>query len=255
MQYYQFHIGDYAQATAHLTPLEDIAYRRLLDLYYSLESPIPCDISLVSRKIRLEKEPVEQVLNEFFVLTNDGYRHHRCDAELDAIYSKSGKARKSAEMRWERHRNANAMRTHTERNANGMLPITHNPIPITKNKPISEQAVEVSILPPATPSAATNSARGTRLPADWKLPKAWGEWAMQENSGWSDDDVRRCADKFHNHWIAATGRTATKANWQATWRNWVRKEEAPPRQARPQSRHSGFDKVDYKAGVLPDGRF
>ena len=34
MNYYPFHLGDYAARTAHLEPMEDLAYRRLLDLYY-----------------------------------------------------------------------------------------------------------------------------------------------------------------------------------------------------------------------------
>jgi len=137
MQHYQFHIGDYAQATAHLSPMEDFAYRRLLDLYYATEAPIPTDLSAVSRKIRLDPTPVEQVLNEFFVMTPEGFTHHRCDKELESIYSKSEAARKSAEVRWERQRNANAMRTHTEGNAIGMLPVTRNPLPVNP-EPITQ---------------------------------------------------------------------------------------------------------------------
>ncbi|NDH69342.1 MAG: DUF1376 domain-containing protein, partial [Gammaproteobacteria bacterium] len=33
MHYYQFHIGDYKSHTHHLSLLEDLAYRRLLDFY------------------------------------------------------------------------------------------------------------------------------------------------------------------------------------------------------------------------------
>ena len=132
MQHFQFHIGDYAQATAHLSPLEDLAYRRLLDLYYSTEAPIQNDTRAVSRKIRLDQDQVEQILKEFFILTPEGFRHHRCDEELEAIYSKSDSARKSAEKRWDRYRNANAMRTHSEPDAFGMLPVTRDPLPVTQ---------------------------------------------------------------------------------------------------------------------------
>lgn len=99
--------------------------------------------------------------------------------------------------------------------------------------PISERSVEVEHSPPAQPAATARAVRGSRLPADWQLPKAWGEWALQEKPGWAADDVRRCADKFRDHWHAATGRTATKADWQATWRNWVRNEQGPPARASP----------------------
>ena len=39
MHYYSFNIGDYASHTRHLTAIEDLAYRRLLDLYYLHEQP------------------------------------------------------------------------------------------------------------------------------------------------------------------------------------------------------------------------
>ncbi|TXH13476.1 MAG: DUF1376 domain-containing protein, partial [Hyphomicrobiaceae bacterium] len=41
MHHYPFHPGDYMLDTAHLEPMEDLAYRRLLDFYYSSEKPIP----------------------------------------------------------------------------------------------------------------------------------------------------------------------------------------------------------------------
>jgi uncharacterized protein YdaU (DUF1376 family) len=61
---------------------EDIAYRRLLDLYYDSEQPIPNDIPKVSRRLRLGSDVIQSVLNEFFELTKDGYRNHRADLEI-----------------------------------------------------------------------------------------------------------------------------------------------------------------------------
>ena len=72
----------------------------------------------------------------------------------------------------------------------------------------------------AAQSAA--SPRGSRLPQDWQLPKAWGDWALSEFKTWTADVVRVEADKFRDHWHAKAGRDATKADWQATWRNWCR---------------------------------
>ena len=43
MNYYAFHIGDYASATRHLSWIEDAAYRRLIDCYYVREVPFPTD--------------------------------------------------------------------------------------------------------------------------------------------------------------------------------------------------------------------
>ena len=75
----------------------------------------------------------------------------------------------------------------------------------------------------SAPSAQTVSKKGTSLPADWFLPKEWGEWALSEQPTWSADDVRRVAADFKDHWLAnANQAKAKKADWLATWRKWVR---------------------------------
>jgi len=82
MIWYKFHLGDYITHTLHLADAEDLAYRRLLDLYYMSERPIPLDTDAVARKIRLDLDITESVLSEFFERTDDGYRNNRCDVEI-----------------------------------------------------------------------------------------------------------------------------------------------------------------------------
>lgn len=43
MNYYSHNIGDYAQATMHLSLVEDAIYSRLLRRYYAEEQPIKDD--------------------------------------------------------------------------------------------------------------------------------------------------------------------------------------------------------------------
>ena len=85
--------------------------------------------------------------------------------------------------------------------------------------------VAVSVVeqePTAAQPAAAKAKRGNRLPDDWKLPKAWGEWALAEFPGWSADVVRMESDKFADYWRSKAGKDACKTDWQATWRNWCR---------------------------------
>ena len=82
MIWYKFHLGDYITHTTHLSDAEDLAYRRLLDLYYMSEKPIPLNTESVSRKIRLDLDITESVLGEFFEKTENGYFNHRCDVEI-----------------------------------------------------------------------------------------------------------------------------------------------------------------------------
>lgn len=64
------------------------------------------------------------------------------------------------------------------------------------------------------------SEKGTRLPKDWRLPEEWRLWAMQKRP---DLDISESADEFRDYWISKSGAGATKLDWFATWRNWVRK--------------------------------
>ncbi len=82
MHYYSFHIGDYRAATAHLSNEEDLAFRRLLDMYYDTEEPIPLDTQWVSRRLRVGIDTLVSVLNDMFVHTENGWTHSRCDAEI-----------------------------------------------------------------------------------------------------------------------------------------------------------------------------
>lgn len=81
-------------------------------------------------------------------------------------------------------------------------------------------------LPSAPP--ATTAQRATRLPDGWVLPKAWGEWALSERPDFTEADVRREAACFADHWHAKAGADARKVDWQATWRNWVRRAHGGP---------------------------
>lgn len=98
MNYYPFHPGDYLRDTAHLEPMEDLAYRRLLDLYYLSESPIPLETQQVSRRLRLGSESVIAVLNEFFICTPNGYIHKRCDAEIADYRHRQDKSRQNGKL-------------------------------------------------------------------------------------------------------------------------------------------------------------
>lgn len=82
MIWYKFYLGDYITHTNHLSDAEDLAYRRLLDLYYISERPIPLETESVARKIRLDLDITESVLGEFFDKGVDGYRNSRCDIEI-----------------------------------------------------------------------------------------------------------------------------------------------------------------------------
>lgn len=86
MNYYNHHIGDYAKDTAHLSMMEDGAYRRLIDICYASEKPLPLESRAVYRLARAqskaERDAVDVVLREFFDRRDDGWHQKRCDEEI-----------------------------------------------------------------------------------------------------------------------------------------------------------------------------
>lgn len=102
MFYYAFALRDYIAKTRHLSLMEDLAYRRLLDAYYTLEGPLPATAEACARLIvmRDHLEEVQAVLSEFFTLTEAGWMNERCEEELAKYRRQCDKGRKGAEARW-----------------------------------------------------------------------------------------------------------------------------------------------------------
>lgn len=141
MHYYQFNIGDYQSHTSHLSEMEDLVYRRLLDWYYLHETPIPLDEAEVSRQIRMRShtESIAIVLREYFERTDDGWIHHRANKEIAKAGDKSEKASASAKARWSKN-DANALPTQSESNA------THNTLPITQDTEHKTQKKKATVV-------------------------------------------------------------------------------------------------------------
>lgn len=114
MNYYEHHIGDYAEATAHLSFVEDAAYSRLIRKYYAIEKALPSDVKAVQRLIgaraKEEREAVAVVLEEFFNLEEDGWHNRRCDKEIGIYLAKKPAAEGKKENDKERQKRARELR-------------------------------------------------------------------------------------------------------------------------------------------------
>jgi uncharacterized protein YdaU (DUF1376 family) len=112
MNYYEHHLGDYAKDTAHLSMLEHGAYRLLLDRYYGAETGIPADQAhrLARARSREEKQAVDAVLNEFFLLVDGVWINNRAEEEIAKFVGKKPKAEEKRENDKERQRKARERR-------------------------------------------------------------------------------------------------------------------------------------------------
>jgi uncharacterized protein YdaU (DUF1376 family) len=139
MHYYQFHIGDYKSHTHHLSLLEDLAYRRLLDFYFLHENPIKHRDIARQIGMREHEEDVMTVLNEFFISTADGFVNPRADKEIKQYKEFSVAGKRGAAKRWG-----------TPPNGEANSPPNATPIATNNHKPITiNQESDISICPPS----------------------------------------------------------------------------------------------------------
>lgn len=90
-------------------------------------------------------------------------------------------------------------------------------------------------------------ARGTRLTREAEIPPAWKAYCAEKRP---DLDPAAVYENFCDYWTPKTS-DATKLDWLATWRTWVRKERGPGGKPPPR----GAPAQDPGKGVGPRGNF
>ena len=75
MDWYKHDIPKYVAETDELPDAEDLAYRRMRDIYYTTEKPLPPELETVSDWVKLDDDVVAPVLEKFFKSTPEGFVH------------------------------------------------------------------------------------------------------------------------------------------------------------------------------------
>lgn len=85
---------------------------------------------------------------------------------------------------------------------------------------------------PLIPDSGGKAGRASRLPRDFQIPTEWIEWAIGAQPTWDAEHALGVGVRFRDHWIAVPGGRGVKLDWEATWRNWVRREPPAKRTSR-----------------------
>jgi len=146
LHYYQFNIGDYSSHTSRLSIIEDLTYRRLLDLYYLTERPFNGCSTDVARDIGLQdyQKEVDYILGKFFPKDGDFWVNNRCKSEVEAYQSKKVKASKAGKASAEARKTKASKQAFNDRSTTVQQesndrstkhkPITKNQEPITSKQ-------------------------------------------------------------------------------------------------------------------------
>lgn len=244
MHYYQHNIGDYRRDTAHLSLLEHGVYRQLIDMYYLSETPIPKETQQVFRRLsaRTQEEQiaVEIILNEFFLLTDDGWAHKRCDAEIDLYRKKANNSRENGKKggrpksTLEPEKTQQVISGYPTKKLNEPEPnnaLTNKPINQDKEKIIKKESSQIS-----RPEQVDE--------------QIWNDFLVLRKQ--KKAPVTQTAINGIERESIKAGITLSEAielccqnGWQGFQSEWLHKQQAPPNQ---KPKWKNFDAADYNRG-------
>lgn len=198
MNYYRRHIGDYTKDAGHLSMIEDGAYTRLLDLYYTREQPLSePELYRLSRCVNAhERAVLKKVLAEFFTKDGSGlWRHKRCDEEIERTQQLRRSQADKARLSWQSRGNANASATAEQKHSNGYASQYSN-TPVANNQ--------------------EREKRPDSLSDSW-APDEEGKRICRERG----IDWNQLIAKFRPYHIAHGSK---RADWNQEWELWVNRE-------------------------------
>lgn len=201
MNHYPHHIGDRLKDSSHFSLLEHGVHIRLIEVYYTREKPFENAKEaayLIGARSKPEHAAVASVLRQTFKETDAGWVQTRCDVELSKFKEKAAKASESANARWRKpesqgntNASTDAMRTHSDGNAN-------------QNQ--NQNQIE------------GRKKRAAPCPPEFEVTEPMAKWATEQ--GVAPDRVIPETEKFLDYW-RGTGKPM--CDWDATWRNWMRR--------------------------------
>jgi uncharacterized protein YdaU (DUF1376 family) len=217
MNFYPFHIGDYISHTSHLSDAEDLAYRRLIDLYYQSEAAFPHDLAMLARKVKSNSETVDLLLNEFFEFINNEWHNTRADKEIAKYHAMQDGGRKGAAIRWAK---------------GGDRPPNAKPMPTKNQEPLTKNHIKTIAPPEGVDVSLWNDYLKVRKAAKKPLTETALKGLIREASKAKislSDALQTCCERswvgFKAEWIAKSETTQDKPaqRWDSSIQSIVNK--------------------------------
>lgn len=227
--------------TGHLSATETGAYIMLLMVAWrSPDCRLPDDDLKLARWARVDARQwgrIKPSVMEFWTLADGFWTQKRLSSERDKVSKFAEVARRNGAHGGR----PKSLKNNDGENPKGSVDETQSKAPNPNPNPIPSETSSLrdrarerastaspnpgngQHTPPVEASArAPPQSRASRVPADLTLTPEMIATARQE--GLPDERIPREFQRFHDHWLAASGANARKHDWSgAAWRNWVRK--------------------------------
>jgi uncharacterized protein YdaU (DUF1376 family) len=208
LPYMQLYVSDYLADTAHLSAAQHGAYLLLIFNYWQRGQALSNVNERLANVARMSDEEWwenKNALAEFFVIDGDTWKHPRIEADLAAVTAKSIKASAAG--------HASAVKRAGATNKR----------PTRVQQSVNHKEAEADTEAEAEKERLATPRGAQRLPATWEPSAADVAFCQTERPDLSPGQT---AARFRDYWIAQPGAKGRKADWPATWRNWVRNEKA-----------------------------
>lgn len=208
-QWMPFYVADYLADTGELSTLEHGAYMLLL-LYHWQHRALPTDDARLARIARVTAGEWASMRDALAAHFMDDWCHKRVLEELakadETISNRIAAGKAGASARYGKGSGKRIAELQQK------VQQTDTPIPSP-----SDTTTSVVVDAPKDVSRETRK-RATRLPENYDpdLHEALTE-------GLTLLDAAREAAKFKDYWKAKAGADGAKLDWDATWRNWIRR--------------------------------
>lgn len=207
-----------AGTTSKLSVVEFGVYWMVCTLIYSQGGPIDDDAEWIAGVFKkTNPRTVRAALEKLVALS----KIYRIDSQLMVN-----------RCRTELERASNRIRTASENGSNGGRPSKKNndlekPAALKTEKLAGATTINESTINCKDSSRRSESlpmkieaSRASRIDPAWEPGDVGVEFAVK--AGLPEDRIRIEADKFKDHFLQSSLKTALKRDWQAAWRNWVR---------------------------------
>ena len=226
--WYARNTGKFRRKTAHLSLVQMGAYDRLLDWYYDNRKPLPQEWVQLHRICgaicATEQDAVASVVQEFFILLDDGWHNKTADEEIAKAQGISQSRREAWEERERQRLAKEGANGGANASANGHTITNTTTIYPSKDKSLEGDAGAVDDIKPKTRKGKDN---GARLQVWYEnagckpgsLPAGWADYPRNK-FGWNDREIGHVANSFWRYWTGPDARDPVKKDWGRAWQGW-----------------------------------
>lgn len=250
MHWMKWNFGDYALESARMTNGQDLAFRRLIELYAKTEEPLEKDVEVLAVKVGCSSDDVKHVLLCSWFATDLGWVHKPTHQQIQSASARSMKNRENISRRWSVPNESNTSRIPVEYESDttlgtGYLGTGSDGLGSSRNGTVTSSNV--------TPSH-TKPPKVTK--PDDVPQQVWDDWLVlrkAKKAPVTDTALKRLRSEAGKAGLSLSGamEICAQNGWQGLQAGWIKRNPDAKSHQPQQDRHrSEFSLGDARCSCL-----